>query len=221
MTFRAVLFDLDGTLLDTLGDLADSVNGVLARMGLAGHPEDAYRTMVGDGVANLMRRALPEGRRGDEDAVRTGVAWMREEYLRRWDSRTKPYAGVPEMLAALDRPAAVLSNKQEDFTLLAVRRFFPGHPFAAVRGARPGEPVKPDPAGALAIARLLDVPPAEILYLGDTNTDMRTAVSAGMFPVGALWGFRDEAELRASGARELLARPEDLLGLLGEVRGRR
>ncbi|MCU0727314.1 MAG: HAD family hydrolase [Planctomycetes bacterium] len=218
MVFRAVIFDLDGTLLDTIGDLADSVNAVLARFGLPGHPEDAYKTMVGDGVANLMRRALPGDRRGDEEVVRLGVAAMREEYARRWDARTRPYPGIEEMLAGLDVPSAVLSNKPEDFTVLAVRRFFPHHPFTAVRGARPGEPVKPDPAGALALAAHMAVVPAEILYLGDTNTDMRTATAAGMYQAGALWGFRGAAELSASGARTLLARPEDLLALLRAAR---
>ncbi len=213
MAFRAVLFDLDGTLLDTLEDLAESADAVLASLGASGHPVQAYRRFVGDGVATLMARALPAGRR-DEATVALAVERMREEYGRRCMAKTRPYPGVPELLSALAEravPFAVLSNKQDDFTRLTVAKFLPGFPFAAVRGVRPGEAVKPDPHGAIEIAAALGIACADFLYLGDTNTDMRTALAAGMRPVGALWGFRDEEELRAAGARALLRHPPDLL----------
>ncbi len=215
--YRAVLFDLDGTLLDTLEDLADSMNAALGRHGYPPHPVEAYRHFVGDGVENLARRALPEGSR-DADNIDRCLAAMRAEYGRRCDRKSRPYAGVPELLDALGERGlvlAILSNKMDDFTQRVVSKLLADWSFAVVRGALPEVPRKPDPAGAVAIARELEIPPAEFLYLGDTGTDMKTAVSAGMFAVGALWGFRDAPELRESGARKLIARPGELLELLG------
>lgn len=213
---KAVLFDLDGTLMDTLGDLADSVNAALSAAGHPTHPEAAFKLFVGDGITELVRRAFPPaalagpGLAGSVEAVRA-------EYGRRWDKRTRPYDGVPEMLvsaAGLGFPLAILSNKPDGFTRLIVRRYFPGMRFAAVLGARPGVALKPDPAGALEAAAALGAPPSEVLYLGDTATDMRTAVTAGMLPVGVLWGFRGAEELKAAGARHLLSAPEGLGALL-------
>ena len=213
MSEVAVLFDLDGTLLDTIGDLADSMNAALAALGHPTHPEEAYLRFVGDGVAELARRALPPARR-DETSVRACIAAMKAEYAQRWDVRTHPYEGVPELLDALGArgiPVADLRNKMEDVTRVAVDHWFGLDRFAEVRGAREGVPRKPDPEAALAIAARLGVAPERVLYLGDTDTDMRTAVAAGMVPFGVLWGFRDEAELRENGARHLLRRPGELL----------
>jgi len=215
--YAAVCFDLDGTLLNTLADLADSMNAALARQGFPPHPEDEYRFLVGDGVDVLARRCLPEAHRADDAAWEALVAAMREEYAGRWRDRTRPYAGVPELLPALvarGLPLAVLSNKQDDFTRAQVAHFFPDVRFASVAGARPGVPKKPDPAPALALARALGVPPQAWLYVGDTNTDMQTALGAGMVACGALWGFRPEAELRAAGAHHVLTHPSELLALL-------
>jgi phosphoglycolate phosphatase len=215
--FDAILFDLDGTLLDTLEDLSDSMNSVLAARSLPLHPMDAYRHFVGDGMENLARRVLPEELRGRDDEVRSCMAAMHEEYGKRWASKTAPYSGVDALLQGISRrnlPAAVLSNKPHDFTVEVVGHFFGSNAFQAVFGARPGVARKPDPIAALEISRLLQVAPAHFLYIGDTDTDMRTAVAAGMFPVGALWGFRDGAELLTAGARVLLERPERILELI-------
>jgi len=215
LSLHAVLFDLDGTLLDTLDDLADSMNAVLAAAGHPVHPTDAYRRFVGDGVVNLARRALPPDHR-DDAAVRRAVEAMRAEYKNRWDTRTRLYDGIPELLDELARrniPAAVLSNKPHDFTLLCVRKLLARWSFAVVQGVTDDCPPKPDPAAALRVAELLNVTPAEVLYLGDTNTDMATAVAAGMVPVGALWGFRDADELTAAGAALLVTHPREVLEL--------
>lgn len=214
---RAVLFDLDGTLLDTLEDLADAVNAALAALGFPAHPVAAYRYFVGDGVETLMRRALPAAAAVDGAQLARAIDLQRAEYRDRWRAKTRPYPGVPELLGELDRRGirmAVLSNKPDAFVGEMVRHFFPGGRFDVACGARPGVPVKPDPGSALGIAAEMGIPASDYLYLGDTNTDMRTAVGAGMTPVGALWGFRTERELRESGARVLIARPEDLVGLL-------
>lgn len=216
MSYHAVLFDLDGTLLDTLDDLADASNSALGQLGFPAHPSEAYKYFIGDGVETLVRRALPADR-VEPPLVSRCTELVREAYAERWAVKTRPYPGVPELLDKLSDlriPMAVLSNKPDHFTRLCVERLLPRWAFAAVVGAQPNLARKPDPAGALAIAAQLAVAPREILYLGDTNTDMQTAVAADMFPVGALWGFRTADELRASGAQMLLERPLDLLPIL-------
>jgi phosphoglycolate phosphatase len=217
MACRAILFDLDGTLLDTLEDLADAVNEALARGGFPPRSLDEYRFLVGDGARNLVRRALPPEHR-DDATVEPCLDAFGAAYARLWDRKTRPYPGIPELLDALAArglPMAVLSNKPDDFTKLCVARLLPRGRFAVVRGARPDTPPKPDPAAALAIAKQVGVPPADFLYVGDSNTDMGTARAAGMFPVGVTWGFRPASELLEHGARILITEPILLLKLLG------
>ena len=200
MPFRAVIFDLDGTLLDTLADIGESANAALEQLGYPTHPLDQYRTFVGDGVSVLMQRILPESER-DPAMVARGVEAFKEVYGRNWNRRSRPYDGVIEMLddlVARKIPVAVLSNKPQDFTEQCVREFLPRHSFTAVLGQREGIPTKPDPVGALEIAGNLKLSPAEIVYLGDTSVDMQTASRAGMYAVGAAWGFRSVEELKAN-----------------------
>ncbi len=212
-----ILFDLDGTLLDTLDDLADSMNAVLGRMGYAPHPVASYRTFVGDGVEVLARRALPPSQASDERVVQECARRMREEYGERWAVKTRPYEGIPELLRELRARSvtcAVLSNKPDRYSQATVHHFFAQGTFQVVLGAREDYPRKPDPAGAVMIAEMLGVSPRDVLYVGDTDTDMQTATRAGMKAVGALWGFRTAEELRAHGARHLCATPLELLDLL-------
>ena len=214
--YQAVIFDLDGTLLDSLADIAVAMNRVLAALDLPQHPRADYRFMVGEGMATLVKRALPPERRGPADQERA-LAAMREEYGRNWRNLTLPYPQIPEMLTALKRrglPLAVLSNKPEEFTILAVKELLADHQFAIIRGARPDTPRKPDPGGAIALARQLKLPAEKILYVGDSGIDMQTAKGAGMFAVGVLWGFRPAEELQADGADTLIATPLELLPLL-------
>jgi len=216
MKHEAVLFDLDGTLLDTLADLADSMNAALAEMGFPQHPRDAYRGFVGDGVRALGVRVLP-GERRDDDTVDDVIERMQAEYAKRWDNKTRAYPGVGELLDGLAGrgvKSAVLSNKPDEFTRLCVSRFLADWRFDVVRGVSDGLAPKPDPGGALGVSGRLSVPPERMLYLGDTDTDMQTAVAAGMYPVGAAWGFRTPRELREHGAAAIIDRPPDLLDML-------
>ncbi len=216
MKFKAIIFDLDGTLLDTIDDLADSMNAVLKASGYPTHETAAYKYFVGDGMWNLVKRALPESVR-DDSHIETYLAETKAEYAKRWNAKTKPYDGIPELLTALEEKnikMTILSNKADEFTQLIIKKLFPGWKFEAVLGEKPNIPRKPDAAGALEISKQLGIPPEEFLYLGDTNVDMKTAAAAGMYAVGALWGFRKADELAEGGARVLIPKPGALLDLL-------
>ena len=220
MRFSAILFDLDGTLLDTLEDIADATNAALRTLGVAEYPVSDYKIFVGDGVETLIQRVLPPERNTPEMAARCADL-MRAEYGRCWSRKSRPYPGVPEVLDELTRravPMAVLSNKPHGFTQLCVAKLLPRWKFAAALGLTADRPKKPHPAGALEIAAAMRLRPDEILYVGDTNTDMQTAVAAGMYPVGALWGFRDAAELLENGAKQLIADPSQVLDVFDGVR---
>ncbi len=212
---KAFLFDLDGTLLNTLQDLADSMNEVLSEKGLPVHPVHEYRYFVGDGMRELARRVYP----GDphEKLVDDLVEEMRVEYGKRCYDTTGPYAGVNEMLEFLSEagvPMAVFSNKPHEFTMEMVAYYFKEIPFRAVIGVNESVPRKPDPAGALMISKKIGIEPGKFIYLGDTATDMRTAISAGMYPAGAAWGFRDAQELRQNGAVIIMETPRELTSVI-------
>lgn len=213
MTIQAVLFDLDGTLLNTLMDIADSMNRALLENGLPDHPLEAYRYFVGDGVKTLAQRAT--GFR--EDAIHVVLKAYQTYYAAGSHNKTRPYAGVTEMLTALERRGlklCVFSNKPHPDTLSVMAYYFPHTRFAAIRGQKENVPVKPDPTGALETAKELHIPPEDILYVGDTGVDMDCATASGMIPVGALWGFRPKEELATHHARHLIEKPEELLTLL-------
>jgi phosphoglycolate phosphatase len=216
MNFEAVLFDLDGTLLDTIADLTDSMNLALKRFGFPGHDVKACKMFVGDGVEMFAFRALPENSR-DQGMVEKCAFLMRQEYRKRWAKKTRPYEGIPELLDALTRKnlkMAILSNKPDDATKEMVAELLAKWRFHPVAGAQRSMPKKPDPTLALEISLQLRVSPERFLYLGDTATDMRTARGAGMFAVGVLWGFRSAEELMESGAHALVNYPTEVLALL-------
>jgi phosphoglycolate phosphatase len=216
MRFSSVVFDLDGTLLDTLADIAEAANSVLADHGFPTHPVDDYRHFVGEGVVLLFQRVFPTGA-ADAVGLERLAADFRAAYGRTWNRRTTLYPGVGELLdatAVAGLKLAILSNKPDDFTQLCFREYLSAWPFHAVLGQREGVPRKPDPTGALAIAAQLETPPERFLFLGDTATDMATALAAGMYPVGALWGFRPREELQQGGAKVVIGHPLELLSIL-------
>lgn len=216
MKFQAVIFDLDGTLLDTLDDLADSMNAALLELELPTHPTECYRYFVGDGVRELAKRVLPVNHQ-DEELINLTMRRMSAEYDKRWNNKSKPYPGIEELLDALAQLGlnmAVLSNKPDPFTQIMVPALLPNHRFYPVLGARTGIPVKPDPQAALEIAACLEIAPNEIFYVGDTATDMMTANAAGMVAIGAAWGFRPVEELLEFGAKRILYHPMELVDLI-------
>jgi len=213
MPFSAIIFDLDGTLIDSLDDLADAMNSVLKRYGFPEHPVDAYRYFIGDGIERLVQRALPEDERLP-DRLKAYVAAMKLEYPGGRAAKTKPYDGIFELLDACfaaGLKTAVLTNKPDESTQQVVAKLLPDVPFLQVWGARPDLPRKPDPTGARRLLDALGVAPDETLFLGDSAVDMETAKGAGIYPVGALWGFRTADELFSAGARIVVKRPMDLM----------
>ncbi|HOJ13726.1 MAG TPA: HAD-IA family hydrolase [Deltaproteobacteria bacterium] len=209
---RAVIFDMDGTLLDTIEDIARSMNEALGLLGFPAHPVDRYLDFVGDGIDALARRALP-GDVSDDALVHKAVLEMRRIYASSWACTTRPFAGVPEMLdvlAARGVKMAILSNKLDAFTKDMAATLLPRWRFEVVQGLEPGLARKPDPEGALRCARLMGVAGAECAFVGDSVIDILTGKSAGMMTVGVLWGYQDGARLASAGADALVAHPSEL-----------
>jgi len=216
MKYNGVVFDLDGTLLNSLADIADSVNAALAAAHLPVHSLEAYLYFVGDGLDTLIQRVIPPKLPHAASVCDTLMEAVRREYGHRWSNKSQPYPGINAMLSGFSArqvSMAVLSNKPHSFTVTIVKHFFPSIPFRVVYGVSEQVPKKPDPAGALMIAQQLRLHPREIIFAGDTNTDMYTARAAGMVPVGVTWGFRPEAELQSAGAQYIAHCPQDIVRL--------
>ena len=212
MGFKGVIFDLDGTLLDTLRDLADAANASLSHYGYPEHPVDAYRYFVGDGLQTLVQRILPDS--ATEYDIKKLMEKFTELYTTMWNIHTAPYPGVLEMLNSLAGEGcllSVLSNKPHQFTQLCVKSLFPEVAFAFVYGNREGVAKKPDPVGALEIAEKMNLSVNEILYVGDTATDMQTGNRAGMKTVGVEWGFRTREELEENNAWKIATTPAEVV----------
>lgn len=212
MRNTSIIFDLDGTLLDTLAGIAATCNAVLARQGFPRHADEKYRQFVGDGVATLMERITPSGT--GKSVLDTCCGLFAELYATNWKCSCTPYAGIPEMLAALRKMSfrlAVLSNKPHAFTSLIVADFFPDGIFSLVYGQREGFAKKPDPEVALEIAARLGSRPSETVFVGDSAVDIRTGKAAGMITVGVAWGFRQREELVENKADIIINSPVELL----------
>ncbi len=218
-----IIFDLDGTLLNTLEGHAGSFNRALASLGLPGHEIDAYRYFIGDGATRCAERAMPVAERSDPELVRTCVARFSADYKDTWRTTTLPYPGIEAMLDELQQSGfrlAVLSNKDHAFTDEMVRSSFDGIRFGCVAGFgyRGIVEHKPAPSGPRLIAQALEMCVRELTMVGDTSTDIATAIGSGMLPVGVLWGFRDRTELENAGAVHIVADPQEVPALMIERR---
>jgi phosphoglycolate phosphatase len=215
MDYKAIIFDLDGTLLDTITDIANAMNRVLDKQGYSGFSVEMYKKFVGNGIGNFVRQALPAG---EFNSTRFGEILddFRTAYVECWEENTRPFPGVMDLLADLVEKGlalSILSNKTNTITRAMVTSLLPGIPFTSVLGERAGVPRKPDPAVAREQAALMGVHPGDVMLVGDSEVDMKTAGAAGMFAVGVSWGFRNEYELRSEGAAAILENPADLLQL--------
>lgn len=212
---KAFIFDLDGTLIDSLADIAESINRMLDGRGYPRCEANDFKQMVGDGMEKLVERALPEAVRSEE-LIRVCVEEYRARYDTLWDSQTRPYAGIVEMLAELKGRGVrlgVISNKAHRFTVPMTEHFFGTTVFDHILGQRTEVPRKPAPDGAHEMAAFLGLQTNEMAYVGDSGIDMAFAKSSGMRAVGVRWGFRSEAELLEHGAEVLISQPAELFDL--------
>ena len=216
MNFNGVIFDLDGTLVNSLEDLADSMNTVLRNNHFPNHTTEAYNYFIGSGIKNLVSKALPELHR-DGQTISKCFVEMVERYRENCMNKTRPYDGIPGLLNELVKyglKLAVLSNKADELTKKIVPVLLPDWEFSAVMGLSNEATKKPNPAGALQISKQMNIVPDKILYIGDSGIDMQTANNAGMYAAGACWGFRSREELTKNGAKILLEHPLDLIRIL-------
>lgn len=212
---KAVIFDLDGTLLNSIIDIAESMNEVLEKNNFPTHTIDEYKFIIGKGIDNLAIDSLPNN--VSKVDYPKYCAEIREVYDKRWMLKTKPYDGIKELLNELTVKKikiAILSNKPQNYTELVVKHLLPAWEFDCVLGSREGVPIKPNPQAVIEIIEKFDLVPADFLYVGDTNIDMQTANAANLTAIGVSWGFRPVKELLAANANYIIDKPMDLLNLL-------
>lgn len=196
---KLVIFDLDGTLLDTLEDIADSCNHALNECGFPSRTLDEYRRFVGRGIMNLFRSALPEGHKDEDTVLRVRDAFVPYYNIHK-DDKTRPYPGTEELLDALTENGimlAVASNKYQEATEELVRKHFSRYDFPCILGQREGKPIKPDSGIILEAMERCGAEPDEVVYCGDSDVDMQTGINAGVKTIGVTWGFRTREELAA------------------------
>ena len=215
MSQKAVIFDLDGTLIDSLEDLANSVNQTLKEFGFNTHEISAYKYFIGDGVKVLLNRATDE--KVDEETINKLHKRFKVIYKSEIDSKTKVYNGIYKLLEKLEKQdyeKAILSNKPHNFTLDCMNKFFKDYNFINISGQKDDIPKKPDASASLLIASEFKKDVKDIYFVGDTKVDMQTAKNAGMIAIGVLWGFRDEKELRDNGADFIVSNTDELYNIL-------
>jgi len=214
---KLVVFDLDGTILNTISDLAHSANYALKHCGFPVHSIDTYKFFVGNGINRLLERCLPENQKTEQN-----IARLKDFLLSYYDAHntdyTEPYNGVCDLLSTLQSEGlqlAIASNKPQSATEKLIRHYFPDIIFAAVFGQREGVPIKPDPTIVYNILEIAGVSPEETLYIGDSGVDMETASNCGATSIGVTWGFRPRKELENSGAHFIVDTTEEIIKIVG------
>lgn len=211
---RAIVFDLDGTLLNTIDDIGNSCNVILESKGFPTHEIESYKKMVGNGFDALMRRALPHDKSVSDEMLGNLVTAAKEYYCEHMMDKTGPYENMPEILQTLANAKitlAVLSNKPDNLSRILIKHYFPDISFAFIQGALPGIPLKPDPTALRGFMEQYGWQAQSIAYVGDSNVDIETAHRAGVNAWGAAWGFRGAKELELAGADNILNNPGDLI----------
>jgi len=214
MRYKLVLFDLDGTLLDTLDDLSEAVNYAMGLRGLPGHTREEYMKMVGHGIRNLVKQALPAEKHEDEALIDSALADFKAHYTAHIDVYTHPYAGMQRVVEILHKAGvqlAVASNKFQEGAEYLIRKFFPGIPFVAVLGNQPGFPLKPDPEIVGEVLRRAEVRPEDAVLVGDSPTDMKTAANGGIDAIAVTWGYRPMQDFPGV---KVVDSAEELMGIL-------
>lgn len=215
--YDIVIFDLDGTLLDTIEDLGTAVNHAMEQGGWPLHTMEEYRRMVGHGIRNLVTQALPQALQGDEALIDRALASFKEYYTGHIDVHTRPYEGIPGLIRDLDAAGtmvAVASNKFQSGTETLVKRFFPDVEFLAVLGNAEGAPLKPDAAIVRSIMAKSGISSPRVVMAGDSGTDIRTAANGGIPSIGVTWGFRPLYDLQDAGASAIAESVSQLRSLL-------
>lgn len=215
MKFKGIIFDLDGTLVNSLEDISDAMNKVLQGLNFPTHTYDTYQYFIGSGLRNLVSKALPATNNSDEQ-IEICFECMINEYREMCTLKTKPYDGIVELLENLTSQnikMAVFSNKADELTKKIASEIFPNH-FDTAVGLSTEALKKPNPFEALEIGKKWNLKPEEILFVGDSDIDMQTAVNANMFPVGVTWGYRTEEELKNSGAKLVVNTASELIEIL-------
>ena len=215
--YKAVLFDLDGTLLNTIADVATASNLALQRNNFPTHSIESYQRMVGHGLQDLISKTLPDHLEHEDEVIKRVLKDMLSEYENCYAVHTRPYPGIIEMLNGLTSKGvrlSVLSNKGDYFTKKIIDHIFNEYKFDIVLGAREDVPRKPDPTAAFEIMESMNLTSEDYLYMGDSPTDMKTALACNMFPVGVSWGYRSVEEIEKAGAKVVIKHPVELLSLL-------
>ena len=213
---KLIIFDLDGTLLNTIADLAQSTNYALQKLGFPTHEEAAYNFMVGNGINKLFERALPEGEKTEENVLRVRELFV-PYYSEHNMDKSGPYPGIPELLQSLQsqgKQIAVASNKYQAGTEALVAHYFPEINFCAVFGQREGIAPKPDPTIVYDILKITNTPKEEVLYVGDSGVDMQTAINSGITSCGVTWGFRPRTELASFQPNHIVDTANEILAFV-------